>query len=100
MRANHLRDDAAPVDAAGQDHRQIRCFGKAHIGDVAFAQIDLGRAARAFDQDDIGIVREAFEAFEHALQKGRFQLCIIAGHDGRQPLAVDDNLSALFGFRL
>ena len=33
--------------------------GEAHVGDVAGAQVDLGRGARAFDEHEIGIRRRA-----------------------------------------
>ncbi len=48
-RAAQMRNNAAPVDVGDQDHRAVDDFGKAHVGDVALAQIDLGRAAGAFD---------------------------------------------------
>ena len=55
MCADKAGDDAAALDIAGQDHRYIRRAGEAHIGDVARAQIGLGRAAGALDQNDVGV---------------------------------------------
>ena len=52
--ADQARDHAAAVDVADQHHRHVGGAGKAHIGDVVGAQIDLRRAARAFDQDEVG----------------------------------------------
>jgi hypothetical protein len=53
LRADDLRDDPAAVDIARQHHRHVRRARESHIGDVAGAQIDLGRAAGAFDQHQI-----------------------------------------------
>ena len=53
--ADQARDHAAAVDVADQHHRHVGGAGKAHIGDVVLAQIDLRRAARALDQDEIGL---------------------------------------------
>ena len=50
-------DDAAAVDVADQQHRHARGRGEAHVGDVAGAQVDLGRAAGALDQDEVGLGR-------------------------------------------
>ena len=33
--------------------------GEAHVGDVARAQVDLGRAARPLDEDEVGAGAEA-----------------------------------------
>ena len=49
LRAHNLRNHPAAVDVACQDHWNVRRPRKAHVGDVARAQIDLGRAARALD---------------------------------------------------
>ena len=69
LRADQARDDAAAVDVAGEQHRHVGGGGEAHIGDVAGAQVDLGRAARALDQHDVGIAREPREALEHRGQQ-------------------------------
>ena len=53
LRADDLRDHAAAVDISAQHHRHIRRRGKAHVGDVAGAQVDLGRAAGALDDHQI-----------------------------------------------
>ena len=45
----------SPISTTGH----VRRLGKAHIGDVAGAQIDLGRAAGALDEDEIGRPRRA-----------------------------------------
>ena len=52
-RAGEMGEHAAAVDVADHQHRQIGGAGKAHIGDVAVAQIDLGRAAGALADDDV-----------------------------------------------
>ena len=58
MRAGEAGDDAAAIDVPEHHHGHVGCRGKSHIGDVAGTQVDLRRAAGAFDQDDIGIAGE------------------------------------------
>ena len=58
MRAHKGRDHAAALDVADQHHGQIGRLGKAHIGDVALAQVDLGRAAGTLDQHEIRLAPE------------------------------------------
>jgi hypothetical protein len=57
MRADEAGDHAAAVDIPDQHHRHVGRAGKAHIGDVAGAQVDLAGAAGAFDQHDVGLAR-------------------------------------------
>ena len=71
--ADQLRDDAAALDVAGQDHRQIGGLGEAHIGDVAGAQIDFGRAAGPFHHHQIAPFADLGEALQHGGQQGGFQ---------------------------
>ena len=59
MRADQAGDDAAALDVADQHDRHVGRLGKAHIGDVAAPQVDLGRAAGAFDQDEVGLRAQA-----------------------------------------
>ena len=51
------------------DHRHVGGAGEAHIGDVAGAQIDLGRGAGALDEDQIGLAPDRRETFEHRRQQ-------------------------------
>jgi hypothetical protein len=73
LRADDLGDDPAPVDIARQHHRHLRSAGKAHIGDVSAAQIDLRRAARALHDDQIMGGFQAMEALQHRGHQLRFQ---------------------------
>ena len=41
-----MGEDAAAVDVGDQDHRAVDGLGEAHVGDVAVAQVDLGRDCR------------------------------------------------------
>ena len=69
VRADELRDDAAALDVADQHDRHVGGLGEAHIGDVAGAQIDLGRAAGALDEHEIGLRGEPVEGCQHARQQ-------------------------------
>ena len=44
---------AAAVDIARQQHRRIHQLCKAHVDDIIRLQVDLCRAARAFDHDNV-----------------------------------------------
>ena len=83
--ADQAGNHAAPVDIGDQKHRHIRGQGEPHIGNIVFAEIDLGGAAGAFDDDKIGLIfkdREAFQNLRHqALLEGlKFAGAVIAAH--------------------
>jgi hypothetical protein len=61
---------AAAVEVADHHDRDVGAFGEVHVGDVAVAQIDLGAAARSFDEHQVGLRAESLEAVQH----GRHQL--------------------------
>ena len=71
--ADEAGDDAAAVDVADQHDGDVGGPGEAHVGDVAGAEVDLGRAAGALDEDEVGLRREAAEAVEDRGQQGRLQ---------------------------
>ena len=73
-----LGDDAAAIDIADQHNGNVGSPGEAHIGDVATAQVDLGRTARALDQDEVGFGLEAAEAVEDGLQEPRLPGLVLA----------------------
>ena len=72
--ADDRGDDPAAVDVADQHHRHPRRDGETPIGDVAGAQVDLGGAARALDQHDIGLARQLVEAAQHLSDAGASKL--------------------------
>ena len=49
--ANMPPRSMSPIEHDGA----VRGVGEAHIGDVALAQVDLGCAARAFDEHEVGV---------------------------------------------
>ena len=75
--ADQRRDHAAPVDVADQHDRQIRRAGEAHVGDVVLPQVDLGRAAGALDQHQVGLAAQSREALQHIRQQPRLELAIV-----------------------
>ena len=100
QRADEVREDAAAVGVGDEDHRAIHFLGKAHVGDVAVAQVDLGRAAGALDQHAFVLRTEPLIRFEHRLHRPRLVLVIGDGVEILQRPAVDDDLRALVGVRL
>ena len=65
MGADETGDDAAAVDVADEHDRHVGRLGEAHVGDVAGAEIDFGRAAGALDQHDVHAFADDGEAFQH-----------------------------------
>ena len=100
LRADDLRDDAAAIDVADQHHRRIGGARKAHIGDVARAQVDLRGAAGAFDQHEIGLGLHAREAVEHGRQQLRLHRLIFARLRGADDAALHHDLRADLALRL
>ena len=78
MGADQLGDDAAALDIADQRHRNIGRLGKAHIGDVAVAQVDFRRTSCSFDEDEVRRVRETGERAEDGRQQTRGQPPVFA----------------------
>ena len=99
-RADETRDHAAAVDVADEDHRHARRLGEAHIGDVAGAQVDLGRAARALDQDDVGASPDDREALHDRRQQFALARRIVARPHRRETATLHDHLRAGLALRL
>ena len=100
MGADELRNHTATVDVAHQHHRHISRLGKAHIGDVAAAQVDFRWRASTLDQDQIGAGGEAAKALQYRAHQVGFGLGVVACLQGRVALALNDHLRAKVGFRL
>ena len=82
------------------DDRAAGGAGEAHVGDVALAQVDLGRAARALDEDEIGLGFEARETVEHGAHQLGLQRLIFARAGGADDAALHDDLRADLALRL
>jgi hypothetical protein len=93
-------DDTAAVDVADQHHRHARRPGEAHIGDVVPPEIDLRRAARAFDDHDIAFRPKMREAIHHKGQQLRLERLIVAGARLTPDAALHDDLGADLALRL
>ena len=98
--ADEAGDDAAAVDVTHHHHRHIRGDGKPHIGDVAGAKIDLGRASRTLDDDQIDIAPDDLETVQNTGQQIGLVGAVFAGPHAAEPLALDDNLRSRLAFRL
>ena len=92
--ADETRQRAAALDVGNDQHGYPRRHGEAHIGDVAGAQIDLGRTARALDQDQLGVFREAGEALQHPRHQARLQRVVVTGAGAALDPSLDHNLTA------
>jgi len=98
--ANQVGEDTAPVDVGDEDDRAIDRLGEAHVGDVAVAQVDLGRRAGAFDDDALVGRRQPPPGFEHGTHRPRLVVVIGLGIEIGRDMAVDDDLGLLVGRRL
>ena len=97
--ADDAGDGTAQRDVGDQHHRHAGRLGEAHVGDIAGAQVDLGRAARALDQHQIGGRAEAREALDHLGQQARFERGVVARRDSRHDAPLDDDLGLAVGLR-
>ena len=98
--ADELGDDAAAVDVADEDDGDGGGAGEAHVGDVVGAEVDLGGAAGAFDEEEVGVGGEGGEAVEDGGEEGGLQRVVVAGAGGGEAAALDDDLGAGVGFGL
>ncbi|MDR9033675.1 hypothetical protein FEP52_03080 [Burkholderia multivorans] len=99
-RADEMREHAAAVDVGDQHDRTVDALGKAHVRDVAFAQVDLGRAAGTFDDHRVVTRAQPRVRFEHRIERDRLVVVIRARVQVRARLAVDDHLRAAIAGRL
>ncbi len=95
-----LGDDAAPVDIADQHDRHIGAAREAHVGDVVGPEVDLGRAAGAFDQHEIGLLAKASETVEHGLHQARLPVLVFPGLGIAEHAALHHHLAAHLALRL
>ena len=100
VRADQRRDHAALVDVADQHDRQIGRLGKAHVGDVVRAQVDLRRAAGTLGQDQIRIAAQLLEALQHVGHQIGLEPGIVARRSRRENAPLNNHLRADFGLRL
>ena len=63
MGSSYAGDHSPAVDVADEYDWYVCCTGKSHVRDITFSQIDLGRAAGAFDQNDVRLLLEQSKAF-------------------------------------
>ncbi len=98
--ANKASDDAAAVDVAGDHNRNVNGSGESHIGDVAGAKIDLGRASRPLDNHQIGITPDHLETIEDSRQQFGLVSAIFTGTHAAETLSLDNDLRAGLAFRL
>ena len=94
------RDIAAATAAWEKAKELIRGDGKPHIGDVAGAKIDLGRASRTLDDDQIGIAPDDLETVQNTGQQLGLVGAVFAGPHAAEPPALDDDLRSCLAFRL
>ena len=89
-----MGEHAATVDIGDQDHRAVDGFRKTHVGDIARAQIDFGRAARAFDDHGLVLLAQPGIRFQHRTHGDGLVLLVVARIHLGAYLAVDDHLRA------
>ena len=100
LRPENLREDAAAVDVGDKHDRTAGGASEAHVSDVALAQIDLGRAARAFDEHEIGLALEVRKTVEHRAHQLRLERLIFSRASGADDAALDHDLRADLALRL
>ena len=98
--ADQAGDHPAAVDVADQHHRHVGGAGEAHIGDVVGAQIDLRRAARAFDQNDVGFALQPREAVQHEPHQLGLDRLVVGGARPSVDFALHHELRADLALRL
>ena len=94
-RAVQLGEHAAPVDVARQQHRRVHQLGQAHVDDVIRFQVDLRRAARALDDDDVKLLDQAVVGLQNVgdQRHASWRKYSLARHVAPH-LAVNDDLAA------
>ena len=98
--AENLSEYAPAIDVADKYDGAAGGAREAHICDVAVAQVDLGCAARAFDEHEISLRLHASVAVEHGAHQFGFESLVFARWRIANNLALDDDLRADLALRL
>ncbi len=98
-RTEEMREHTAAVDVGHQHTRAVHAFRKTHIGDVAIAQVDLGRTAGAFHQHTVVLRLQPAIRLQHRRHRARLVLVVGARVHVEPRLAVNDDLRAGIGTR-
>ena len=69
VRTDERGDHVAAIDVADQHDRHVGRMRESHVGDVMRAQIRFRRAARAFDDDDVGFALQPRKLSTRDLQQ-------------------------------
>ena len=99
-RAVQLGKHPAPVDIPCQQHRRIHHPGQAHVDDVVRLEVDLSRAARPLDDDDVVFRRQAVVGRQDLGHQLFFVPEILGGGHLPPHLPMDDHLAAHIAARL
>ncbi len=98
--AHEAREDPAPIDIAHQEHGRLRHGRHAHVGEVAAHEIGLGGAARALDDDDVGLPRDRRIARAHGRPEPRGLAVILPRRHVSHRLAEQHDLAHRIRARL
>ena len=94
LRAQQLGKDAASVDIPRKEDRRADRLRESHVDDVVLFEVDLRRAPRAFDHDDVVLPRKGAVSVEdhrhQALFVGKISPCVHIS----QHFPVDDHLGS------
>ena len=92
-RAQQGSEHAAQVDIPHQDYRSVGSLCHAHVDDVAFPQVNLRRAAGAFDHDAVGFFCQRIIDLFDSLPQSRFVPVIFHGRHVADDFSLDDYLA-------
>ena len=85
----------AAVNIPGQQHRRTGHFGHAHIDDILCLEVDLRRASRPLDDQDIVFLRQGAVCLHNRGDEPGLVAEIFRRRHVAQHLAVDNDLRAL-----
>src|SRR5262249_39594256 len=85
-----LSEDTSPINVAHQKHRSLDMTSQGHVDNVVIAQVQLDRAAGAFDDDQVMIGTEAVQGGGDNRPELVLVLIIPAGAQGSPRPALDN----------
>ena len=87
-------EHAPPVDVPRQEHRGVGQLGHAHVDEVVLLQVDLRRAPRPLDDDDVILPGKGGKGFHDVGDEGLFIAEVVHRPHDAPGDAVDDDLAA------
>ena len=90
--AYDLGENPSRIDVGDEDNRRAEVSRDRHVDDIRIGEVDLRRASRPLDDDEIGLGAQAGASADNGLPEEGFMTVILGRAQGRVGLPHQDHL--------